>query len=595
MSWGLLGSLEMILYYGVTTYQFFCFMVHKLSEKKKEKAVLLLPERINDADLLTKNILKTEIFSDVIKYKEIFPKAKIVDSKVIESAIKDSIDLVKDYNIDFSSYDDLYIASDHYSLGVFLTINNIKYNFFEEGNGRLSSSEDVYEHLAKINPIRAQIAKKLKLFGFSENVIHRYGNLNAIKNDDYYDSRDINFDVSERLATLSSMDIEKIFFAFGVSKESFSNIIDSKIRKQILLTQHYINMGLLTYEGQISLYRNLLDYFGDNNASLVIKPHPSDIHVDYNDVFPDSIVLPRTFPAELLTVLNLHFSKGIAASSTSINSFSKISEEIICFDQRIESDVNNFSKYFVCGELLKKIKVKELNLIGVNELLLNKFAPIAIDKNNGKKVWVVDKPAINAFRIIQDVIAEASEDNSIIVFLDTNNNSYFINNHKIDRNAHILPIAFEQQRNTFQPIREFIYIYSKFPEFMSEILYNMKIEKKLKYSGIAIKSDPEKDLEIKIYEGINIALENRLADVTNAYKKLIRSREKQYATPVKPKIDCAIENCENSDHKPKAQLRFLEKLIVRIFTIGNERKFRKYQKNREQYFRDGWFYRKFMK
>lgn len=196
-------------------------MVHKLSEKKNEKAVLLLPERINDADLLAENILKTKIFDNVIKYKEIFPKAKIIDEQVIESAIKDSVDLVKDYNINFESYSDLYIAADHYSLGVYLNINSIKYNFFEEGNGRLSSSEDVYEHLAKINPIRAQIAKRLKLFGFSENVIHRYGNLNSVQNNNYSDSRDINFDVSERLVSLTSNDIEKIFLHSEFLKKAF--------------------------------------------------------------------------------------------------------------------------------------------------------------------------------------------------------------------------------------------------------------------------------------------------------------------------------------------------------------------------------------
>lgn len=586
----------MILYYGVTTYQFFCFMVHKLTEKSDEPAILLLPERINDADLLRESIQQTGIFEDVIKYKEFFPKSKKIGDNVIQAAIKESIDLVESYKIDFESFSDLYIASDHYSLGVYLNIKNIKYNFFEEGNGRLSTSNDVYEHLEKINPIRARIARNLKLFGFSENVIHRYGNLNVSKNNNYFDSRDINFDVSKRLATLTNEDIERIFLAFGVSKEEILEILDSNVRKQILLTQHYINMGLLSYESHVTLYRNLLDFFGDESSKLIIKPHPSDIHVDYKEIFPESLVLPRVFPAELLTVLDLRFTRGIAASSTSINSFSDIAEKIICFDQKIESDVNNFVKYFVCSELLKKIKIRELHLVGVNEALLNESVQISFDIDEGQKVWVVDKPAVNAFRTIQNIIADASKDGSIIVFLDTKKNSYFINNHRIEKNFNFFPLAIDQSNENSRSERSFIYIYSKHSKFFMELLNIMTIEKKLKYSGITIKVNPQCDTEIKIYEGINLALENRLADVTNAYKKLMKSQEGRAVSSVK--LENSIQPVKKeSDFNQTSNLqnKILEKILVRIITIGNNRKYKKYLRNREQYFKDGWFYRKFLK
>lgn len=582
----------MILYYGVTTYQFFCFMVHKLSEKRNDKAILLLPERINNADLLKENFIKTGIFEDIIKYKEFFPKSKIINEEVIENAIKDSIAIVKEYNIDFKSFSDLYIASDHYSLGVFLNINKIKYNFFEEGNGRLSSSEEVFEHLEKINPIRAKIARRLKLFGFSENVEHRYGNLSYKKDETYFDRRDIDFNVSKRLSTLSSKDIETIFRAFGVSKEQISAILNSNFQKQILLTQHYINMGLLTYEGQISLYRNLIDYFGDNNSNLIIKPHPSDIHVDYQEILPGSVVLPRIFPAELLTVLNLNFTRGIAASSTSINSLSDIVDKIVCFDQKIEKDIYNFDKYYICSQLLNILKIKSIKLLGVNELLLREFTHITTDKE-GDKIWVIDKPKTNAFRVIQDTIANAANDNAILIFLDTERNSYFINNHNILANYNIFPIAFDRIEGKTFISRDFIYIYSKNPSIFLEIIEKMKVEKKLKYSGITIKVDCENEIETKIYQGINIALENRLADVTNAYKRLLKSKEINISHQSTLALKEKENNKVNLYNNKKNQIRTLEKLIVRIFTLGNDKKYKKYLRNREQYFKDGWFYRKF--
>ena len=146
----------------------------------------MLPARINDSEKLEKNIRNTGIFADVVLYKEFFPKSKIVNEEVIRKAIEESIEMVDSYQIDFKSFDEIYVASDHYSVGVYLNSKKIKYNFFEEGNGRLSTSEDVLEHLQKINPIRAEIAKKLELFGFSDNVIKRYGNTSFNRNDGYY-------------------------------------------------------------------------------------------------------------------------------------------------------------------------------------------------------------------------------------------------------------------------------------------------------------------------------------------------------------------------------------------------------------------------
>lgn len=585
----------MILYYGVTTYQFFCFMVHKLAYKKDKEAVLMLPARINDSEKLEKNIRNTGIFADVVLYKEFFPKSKIVNEEVIRKAIEESIEMVDSYQIDFKSFDEIYVASDHYSVGVYLNSKKIKYNFFEEGNGRLSTSEDVLEHLQKINPIRAEIAKKLELFGFSDNVIKRYGNTSFNRNDGYYDVRDEDFNVSEILKSLTENEVAKIFSSFGVTKESIQELLSPNQKKQLLLTQHYINMGLLTYESQILLYKNLLDYFGDCDSKLFVKPHPSDIHVNYQKEFPGAMVLPFAFPAELLTVLDVHFTKGIAASSTSINSFRNIVDEIICLDQRIESDVLNFNKYYICSEILKKIETKELELVGVNDLLLKQFflnQQTAVTSKDGIKVCIIDNPENDGFGVIQRIIQSNRDPRSVIIFLDTKNKSYFINNHNLKQNYKILPIEIGV-KSSLDEIKEYIYLYSENVELFQEIISEMKVTKQLRYSGITITVDMQDETQVKIYEGINRSLENRLSDVTNAYKKLVK-KESEKAHAAEPSNHLPIESKAFRKNESSYKI-IVERFFVRLCTLFNKKKYKKYLKDRNQYFKDGWLYQIFNK
>ena len=66
----------------------------------------------------------------------------------------------------------------------------------------------------------------------------------------------------------------------------------------ILLTQQLSNLGLMTQEQQLELYRSLWD--GPlQRSKLLVKKHPDD-PLDYRQALPGAEILSQPFPAELL-------------------------------------------------------------------------------------------------------------------------------------------------------------------------------------------------------------------------------------------------------------------------------------------------------
>ena len=246
----------MILYYGITTYHFLCFALHKLIYHKNDEAVLFIPERINDATILKRNFEKAGIFNEIFLYKEIFFSNKSFTEDILNDSIKKSILLVEKYPYDFSSFSEINIAQDYFSLGIYLNIKKIKYNYFEDACGRLSTDDDLCEHIKIISKVRWHLIKKYRLLGNNKNVNNRYGDLSRQK-EGYFNSKDVNFSVKKILNNMKYNDIINIAKLFCDKEIS----IDNNLNDTLLLSQHYINIGVLNYSEQEKLYKLVLDYF----------------------------------------------------------------------------------------------------------------------------------------------------------------------------------------------------------------------------------------------------------------------------------------------------------------------------------------------
>lgn len=116
----------------------------------------------------------------------------------------------------------------------------------------------------------------------------------------------------------SDFEKEQILNIFGFDK----NIINSiKNRKYILYTQPLSEDEILLENEKIELYSKILKKYDKN--CIVLKKHPRE-KTDYKKIFPNLEVMDQVFPAELLSLLDIHFEKAITIFSTAALTDEKI-------------------------------------------------------------------------------------------------------------------------------------------------------------------------------------------------------------------------------------------------------------------------------
>ena len=521
---------EVILYYCVTHYHLLCSILHKLKYHEKENAVVCFPARNNDCNKVLELLSDSVIFDKVYLYEEYDIAAeKSVDVTIdeINKYIEERFPIKLEYCKEINVFDDFY------SFGIYLVTKKIKYNFFEDGAGRLSTEEQLIEHIEKVCPIRKKIIDKLKLLGNSTNVIARYGDL-TVQEEGYYNEKDIHFSTSEILADLGEEELNEVLRLFGVSAKN----IENDDTYAIILTQHYVNLNLMSMEEQRNVYLCIADYFAGTNK-LIIKPHPSDIHGLYHRWFPDAIVLDRFFPSELIPYCtNKNYEVGMAVSSTAIHGLGNKLNKVLCFNQMMEKTYRHMHKYFVALSATKRIdnnnSVEILNyglnaiqLEGLNHFypefnikmkLIEAFDEYKNDKNDEINVLIVDQineEKDNVYELISKLCPQ-----DVVIFLDTSKTAMFVLNDNTQVLDWIFPIEIQIIKEK-AICEEYIYVYTKNERCLKEI-FMLEIKKVLQHSGIELHVNQKDKTEIKILKGINQALENRMTELVKAYNELER-------------------------------------------------------------------------
>lgn len=131
-------------------------------------------------------------------------------------------------------------------------------------------------------------------------------------------------------------DIKKtIINIWGINIENQRFLKDKEI---ILFTQPFSEIGVLTEEEKIELYKKIIKKY--NREKLIIKSHPQE-KTDYKKEFPDIIVLEKNFPSELLTLLEFNFKKAVTVNSTAVSIFLG-KAEIDFYGPEVHSKIFNF-------------------------------------------------------------------------------------------------------------------------------------------------------------------------------------------------------------------------------------------------------------
>lgn len=386
----------------MTNYHVLCCLLHKMTRNKENDAVLWL------SSFLTRNqpglmeaIKESAIFRDVQIFQEIdyiYSGVKKPSKSAVDEEIKNIEKNIDKKVAQLNTYRDIYICQDVHSLGIFLNLNGIKYNFFEDGCGTLSNTQLCLTLIKESNPVLAEIVKKLKCQGESENVVSRYGDLSEQVRG-YFNKKDIDFSVKKTLKILDEAEIKRVLKVFGCKKYQS---VEGK--KNLLLTWAYYDRGLMTLRDERYFFSLLIDYFTNEGEILFVKPHPSDCSPNYKEWFPDAFLFEKDMPSELLPFcIDGKFHKGITNWSTSILSLKEGIDEIINFDKSIDYVYRDFHKYYVIIKLLNIQKktdcIKKINLTGINRGLfyqLQKKYFIGFNKfykevEKGGDVYIVDK------------------------------------------------------------------------------------------------------------------------------------------------------------------------------------------------------------
>ena len=159
----------------------------------------------------------------------------------------------------------------------------------------------------------------------------------------------------------------------------------------LLLTQQFANLGQLSLEGQISIYRHLFDYYL-RGRKVLIKPHPDDI-LYYDSLFPEAEIIRERFPSELLPLAFRELPGTVCTvSSTGINLIRREFSEEIVFHAEYERTYRYDALYDMALRLADDIGAKEIRTLGVNQAQLQNLASCC-RKQRGKLLIVEWKGA----------------------------------------------------------------------------------------------------------------------------------------------------------------------------------------------------------
>jgi len=509
----------MILYSVISTYHLLNALTHKFKLNSEKKAVLMISEWI------------VEKYPNYQELKQVFDDVIVFKAWVRFSNKGESNDYSKYYrelfltnNLHIEEFEEIHVAAAHYSFGIYLSMSNIPFIFWEDAAGILSKPEILEEIDYKIAPEKILLIKKLGLYdGTNKLIKRRICNISVQEKSNLVNVED--FNVINNLFSLTDLQKRFILNFFRVSQ-----ITDVK-ESVLILTQHFTNLKILSFEDQILIYQLFVDYFFPNEK-IIFKPHPDDL-MYYSILFPKSKVIRERFPSEIMPVIFNESPKIVATiSSKAINNIRNIYNTFE-LNEQFEKDFYFLHRYYLSLRIANELKCSSVKMFGCNNVLIERLTHFVIKDNEvdlipvsdfgtEKGLFIIDK-AFNREEIIHFV--ENTDEDTVVIFINSQENYCFYDiNHK-DLWEYIIPkniikkcIKEEEFYSSLE--EETVYVYSKNRRYRN-MIQELEFNKKLENTGleISVKSLTAEQLRIKVLEGILKATEERLLYYINLVKE----------------------------------------------------------------------------
>lgn len=352
----------MILYQALSSYQILECIVHRQIYHRKEKCILILGTYITERMPRYRELETKGLFDEVYLFR--FGGYRGSEDEIIRQ-VGEELRRTIPYRL--PDFDRILAAGIHTWLQVYLISENIPFEMFEDGSGALSRPWILAEIHRKSTPDRYLIMERYGLYDHSSPLITRkYCDMDA-QEPDFQDSLAEDFRVTERFHELPARMQEKILGVFGVPR------LKADPDTVLLLTQQFANLGQLSLDGQISIYRHLYDYYL-RGRKVLIKPHPDDI-LYYDLLFPDSEIIKERFPSELLPLAFEQMPGTVCTvSSTGINHIRREFPEEIRMNAEYERTYRYDPLYDIALHLAEHTGADSIRVLGMNLTQLTNMA-----------------------------------------------------------------------------------------------------------------------------------------------------------------------------------------------------------------------------
>lgn len=470
----------MVLYHASTMYHVLCAMVHRLAYHGGEEAQLLMME-------YTKPLRERKSFAERLTSFGYFSSVRYVPEKQIrmkngrtlnQNSSEEEINSVIDsvcrafsswFGEDMRKFSEIYVASDQHSLGIYLIKNKIPYTYMEDASGMLSEQQRYLDITKSGNTTNYIINNYLGAAGRNALVKAKLCDLKH-QSPGFYDEKAVDFSIYTTLKNLIPEHTAKLLEFFGVKQETIK--ADRKIC--LFLTQDLNTLSHKDIDYQELMTTTLVDYICPKHQ-LIIKPHPKDRWLNYRRIFPDSLILPRSAPSELLPFsIKGSIDLALTASSTSIRGVSEFIDRTYYFTTDIEINRDGLDSMFTAVEVLKAIEITGgVSLDNINNEQAQNFLDNAGIKADGN--YILIDGGLSPGRLLPP------QNSAIALYLSTADSLNF--NPALDTDSlFLITTQFIPDEDSLMPKKELYSFAFCHDEKLRRRLENLRLEKRLKYT-----------------------------------------------------------------------------------------------------------------
>ncbi len=525
----------MILYYTLTRYQQLASILHKMLFASEEEAHLYISNGNYVGDAYLERLKEAGIFAEVVVMNDqpAWAMGANVNFQHVEN-LYPALDRItelcyKSLLCPIEEYDDLYILADHFPMGFVLAYQKIPYHYFEEAVGVYCCLELWKKKiLEQKNHFLYLVAQEVGVYGTSECVLDCWIDIDK-QVEVCQCEKMIDFSVRKLLRELDNEKIEHIFSIFGIERVKNE---DNDKASALILTEYLAGSKVCTWEEQRILYGQFIDYFC-KDMRVYIKPHPNDHQGLYKKWFPQSVVIERSAPSELIPLcVEKKFNRILSLSSTSYISLLEDTEQVISYrseDLRTEKMFRNLNIYYVISEILRTIDNEmKVYCIGADELQIGFFLKQAgidgaeviqietcqIPLQKTRRVVIVDDLQYAEYVTRFDVqrMIRMAKENDIYIFLNSQKDVLFYEDEDNCWAEKTIPVMIREKFQSgvnSEKKESWIYIMTKDRKERRKLLL-FQIDKMLENAGVEISvNSDEKSIRERVLEGMLEATEQK--------------------------------------------------------------------------------------